>query len=84
MSKQLYKVQITNHCEAVLRDTAYSIAVDLSAPEEAISCERRDGLQWHLVRPKKETKSGITSISNQIGTRFKRYHRKKGINKQRN
>jgi hypothetical protein len=37
MSKQLYKVQITNHCEAVLRDTAYSIAVDLSAPEEAIS-----------------------------------------------
>ena len=35
MSKQLYKVQITNHCEAVLRDTAYSIAVDLSAPEEA-------------------------------------------------
>lgn len=37
MSKQLYKVQITNHCEAVLRDTAYSIAVDLSTPEEAIS-----------------------------------------------
>ena len=49
--------------------------------------------QWHLVRPKKETKSGITSISNQIkketksgitsisnqiGTRFNRYHRKKG------
>lgn len=37
MSEKLYKVQITRHCEAVLHDTAYSIAVDLAAPDAAIS-----------------------------------------------
>ena len=37
MSEQLYRVQITKHCEAVLRDTAFSFAVDLCAPEEAVS-----------------------------------------------
>ena len=36
MSDQLYNVQVTRHCEESLQDTAYSIAVDLSAPDEAV------------------------------------------------
>ena len=37
MSDRMYKVQITSHCEDVLRETAYSIAVDLAAPDAAIA-----------------------------------------------
>lgn len=37
MSKQLYKVRMTKHCEEALWDTAFSIAVNLSAPDEAIN-----------------------------------------------
>ena len=36
MSEQLYKVLLTRHCEEALQDTAYRIAVNLSAPDEAL------------------------------------------------
>ena len=36
MSEPLYKVLLTRHCEEALQDTAYSIAVNLAAPDEAL------------------------------------------------